>query len=59
MPLEKWQATCATLHMWTQIVGRVRLARALRFNHWWRVPLYVTTRGLTPLPIPYARPALS
>jgi hypothetical protein len=53
LPLKEWQATCATLHMWTQIVGKVRLARAPMLNHWWQVPLYVTTRGLTTSPIPY------
>jgi hypothetical protein len=48
-----WQDTCATLHMWTQIVGKVRLALAPPVNHWWHVPLYVTARGLTTSPIPY------
>jgi hypothetical protein len=53
LPLEAWQDTCATLHMWTQIVGKVRLALAPMLNHWWQVPFYVTTRGLTTSPIPY------
>jgi hypothetical protein len=53
LPLEEWQDTYATLHMWTQIVGKVRLALAPMLNHWWQVPLYVTTRGLTSSPIPY------
>ena len=53
LPLREWQDTCATLHMWTQIVGKVRLARAPMLNHWWQVPFYVTTRGLTTSPIPY------
>jgi Family of unknown function (DUF5996) len=53
LPLEEWQDTCATLHMWTQIVGKVRLALAPMLNHWWQVPLYVTTRGLTTSPIPH------
>ncbi|HVM51413.1 MAG TPA: DUF5996 family protein [Candidatus Acidoferrum sp.] len=53
LPLEEWQDTCATLHMWTQIVGKVRLALSPHVNHWWEVPLYVTARGLTTLPIPY------
>lgn len=48
-----WPDTCATLHMWTQIVGKVRLALSPRVNHWWGVALYVTTRGLTTSPIPY------
>jgi hypothetical protein len=53
LPLEAWQDTCATLHLWTQIVGKVRLAQAPMLNHWWQVPFYVTTRGLTTSPIPY------
>jgi uncharacterized protein DUF5996 len=48
-----WPATYATLHMWTQIVGKVRLALGPRVNHWWGVALYVTSRGLTTSPIPY------
>ena len=53
LPLAEWQDTYATLHMWTQIVGKVRLAQAPMLNHWWQVPLYVTTCGLTTSPIPY------
>ncbi len=53
--LEDWKATCATLHMWTQIVGKVRLALSPHVNHWWEVALYVSARGLTTSPIPYAR----
>ena len=53
LPLEVWQDTYATLHMWTQIVGKIRLALAPLVNHWWQVPLYVTARGLTTSPIPY------
>ena len=53
LPLEEWHDTYATLHMWMQIVGKVRLALAPMLNHWWQVPLYVTTRGLTSSPIPY------
>jgi len=49
--LADWKDTCATLHMWTQIVGKVRLARAPQINHWWGSTLYVTTRGLTTSPI--------
>jgi Family of unknown function (DUF5996) len=48
-----WQDTCATLHLWTQIVGKIRLALAPPANHWWHVPLYVTSRGLTTSPMPY------
>ncbi|HXR26415.1 MAG TPA: DUF5996 family protein, partial [Candidatus Baltobacteraceae bacterium] len=43
----------STLHMWVQIVGKVRMALAPPLNHWWHVPLYVTARGLTTSPIPY------
>jgi Family of unknown function (DUF5996) len=53
--LEAWKDTCATLHMWTQIVGKVRLNRSAHVNHWWEVPLYVSARGLTTSPIPYDR----
>ncbi|MFL6197954.1 MAG: DUF5996 family protein, partial [Thermoanaerobaculia bacterium] len=48
-----WQDTYATLHMWTQIVGKVRLALAPPINHWWQVTSYVTPRGLTTSAIPY------
>src|SRR5437762_2175702 len=47
-----WPDTCATLHMWTQMVGKVRLALTPRVNHWWGVALYLTARGLTTSPIP-------
>ena len=53
LPLESWKETYATLHMWTQIVGKVRLALTPLVNHWWNVPLYVNSRGLTTSPIPY------
>lgn len=53
LPLEVWQDTYATLHMYTQIVGKVRLAFAPMMNQWWQVPLYLTTRGLTTSPIPH------
>jgi len=53
LPLAAWQDTCSTLHMWTQIVGKVRLALSPRVNHWWEVPLYVNATGLTTSPIPY------
>lgn len=54
LPLEQWKDTYATLHMWTQIVGKVRLALTPLTNHWWNVPLYVTSRGLTTSLIPYS-----
>lgn len=47
LPIAEWQDTQATLHMWTQIVGKTRLALAPMENHWWQVALYVTPRGLT------------
>ncbi len=53
LPLSSWQDTCETLHMWTQIVGKVRLALTPLVNHWWNVPLYVNSRGLTTSAIPY------
>jgi Family of unknown function (DUF5996) len=53
LPLEAWSDTCATLHMWTQIVGKIRLAQSPWINHSWHVTLYVTARGLTTSPIPY------
>ncbi len=55
LPLEAWKKTQATLHMWTQIVGKVRLALTPKLNHWWHVPLYVSARGLTTSVIPYGK----
>jgi hypothetical protein len=53
LPLAEWRATYATLHMWSQIVGKTRLALAPMENHWWQVALYLTARGLTTSAIPY------
>lgn len=53
LPLKQWEDTRATLHMWTQIVGKIRLALTPLINHWWNVPLYVNARGLTTSLIPY------
>jgi hypothetical protein len=53
LPLAAWEPTLATLHRWTQIVGKLRLAQSPWTNHSWHVPLYVTPRGLTTSPIPY------
>ena len=50
LPLESWRDTYATLHMWTQIVGKIRLIQSPWFNHSWHVPLYVTSAGLTTAP---------
>src|SRR6266853_5614854 len=55
LPLSAWTDTYATLHMWTQIVGKVRLTLSPHVNHWWEVPLYVNARGLTTSPIPYRK----
>src|SRR5215467_1840599 len=53
LPLDEWEDTYRTLHMWTQIVGKIRLGLAPLENHWWNAALYVNTRGLTTSPIPY------
>src|SRR5882762_8097086 len=53
LPFSEWKGTCETLHMWTQIVGKVRLALSPWTNHSWHVTLYVTARGLTTSPIPF------
>ena len=53
LPYEAWKETYATLHMWTQIVGKIRLKLSPWVNHSWHVTLYVTARGLTTSPIPY------
>ena len=53
LPLEAWRETYATLHMWMQVVGKIRLALAPMVCHWWGVTLYVTSRGLTTSPMPY------
>src|SRR5215471_11831642 len=52
LPYSEWESTRDTVHMWTQIVGKTRMALAPLENHWWNVPLYVTPRGLTTSPIP-------
>lgn len=53
LPLEEWKDTYATLHMWTQVIGKIRMKQSPLINHWWQVPLYVTARGLTTSAIPY------
>jgi hypothetical protein len=53
LPHEEWADTYATLHLMTQVVGKVRLACAPMVNHWWQVPLYVTARGLTTSAMPH------
>ena len=59
LPLAEWNDTRDTLHMWTQIVGKTRLALAPMVNHWWQVPLYVSARGLTTSRIPYGTSGFS
>jgi hypothetical protein len=53
LPFAEWEKTCDTLHMWTQIVGKTRMALTPLENHWWNVPLYVTPRGLGTSAIPW------
>ena len=53
LPFSEWEGTCDTLHLWTQIIGKTRLALAPRENHFWHVPLYVTPRGLATSSIPF------
>lgn len=53
LPFKEWESTCDTLHMWTQIVGKTRMALTPLENHYWNVTLYVTPRGLSTSPIPF------
>lgn len=53
LPLEAWQDTYATLHMWTQIVGKIRLTLAPKVNHWWHCALHLSPVGLTTTPMPH------
>lgn len=57
LPWEEWQDTCSTLHMWTQIVGKVKLELAPFLNEWWEVAFYITARGMTTGLIPYGERA--
>ncbi len=54
LPLEAWNQTCETLHLWTQIAGKVRIAATPLINHWWNSTLQVTARGLAAPAMPYA-----
>ena len=54
LPFAEWKDTAITLHMWTQIVGKIRLTLSPWTNHSWHVTLYLTSRGLTTSPIPHA-----
>jgi hypothetical protein len=53
LPLNEWRDTYDTLHMWMQVIGKIRLALAPNTNHWWHTTFYVTSRGLTTSPIPH------
>src|SRR5271167_4572652 len=55
LPLDSWKDTLATLHMWTQVVGKVRLKLCPLVNHFWNVPFYLTARGMTTAAMPYPR----
>jgi len=55
LALKDWKPTYHNLHMWTQMVGKVRLELSPKTNHWWNVPLYIDARGLTTSPIPYGK----
>jgi hypothetical protein len=58
LPFDSWRETLETLHMWTQIVGKVRLKLCPLVNQWWNVPFYVTARGMTTSAMPYQRRAI-
>jgi hypothetical protein len=53
LAFDEWKDTCATLHLWTQVIGKIRLELAPMVNHWWQVTLYVTATGLTTSAMPY------
>jgi hypothetical protein len=57
LPLSAWRETMQNLHMWTQVVGKIRMALSPPLNHWWHVTLYVDARGLTTSSIPYGNGA--
>jgi hypothetical protein len=58
LPFDSWKDTLATVHMWAQIVGKVRLKLCPLVNHWWNVPFYITARGMTTSAMPYERSAI-
>ena len=53
LPIDEWEKTKNTLHLYLQIVGKIRLKTFPKMNHWWHVPLYVNSRGITTRPIPF------
>ena len=59
LPFAEWRDTAATLHMWTQIVGKIRMTQSPWQNHSWHVTLYVTPRGLTTGVIPHGERTFS
>lgn len=59
LPFKEWQDTAGTLHMWTQVIGKIRLAQSPWINHSWHVTLYITPRGLTTGTIPHGQQAFS
>jgi len=58
LPFDSWKDTLGTLHMWAQMVGKVRLKLCPLVNHWWNVPFYVTARGMTTSAMPYQQRAI-
>lgn len=56
LPLEAWEESKVTLHLYSQIVGKIRMALHPKLNHWWHVPLYVSSRGLTTRAVPVGDP---
>jgi hypothetical protein len=58
LPFDSWKDTLGTLHMWAQIVGKVRLKLCPLVNHWWNAPFYVTARGMTTSAMPYQQRAV-
>jgi hypothetical protein len=58
LPLNEWRDTYSTLHLWMQIVGKIRMTLSPPLNHWWHVSLYLNSRGLTTGPVPYGSGAL-
>ena len=59
LPLDAWRDSCDTLHLWTQVVGKVKLELCPFLNEWWEVPLHLTARGLTTSTVPFARGAFA
>lgn len=53
LPIEEWEETKDTLHLYLQIIGKIRLKTFPKMNHWWHVPFYLSSRGITTRPIPY------